>query len=155
MTSFISRLQKQARGFPTIGLLALAVSSAASAATTSLNQSWDFYRDDARSTDTVDKVAPGAWTKVNLPHTARLEAKIPVNSWQGSAYYKKTFDAKVAPGEQAVLRFEGAMNVADVWVNGKHLGTHLGGYLPFSYDCLLYTSPSPRDLSTSRMPSSA
>ena len=25
----------------------------------------------------------------------------------------------------------------------------------FSYDCLLYTSPSPRDLSTSRMPSSA
>ena len=23
------------------------------------------------------------------------------------------------------------------------------------YDCLLYTSPSPRDLSTSRMPSSA
>ena len=25
----------------------------------------------------------------------------------------------------------------------------------FSYTCLLYTSPSPRDLSTSRMPSSA
>ena len=24
-----------------------------------------------------------------------------------------------------------------------------------NYDCLLYTSPSPRDLSTSRMPSSA
>ena len=30
------------------------------------------------------------------------------------------------------------------------------GFGPFeSYDCLLYTSPSPRDLSTSRMPSSA
>ena len=27
-------------------------------------------------------------------------------------------------------------------------------YAP-NYDCLLYTSPSPRDLSTSRMPSSA
>ena len=26
---------------------------------------------------------------------------------------------------------------------------------PMSYNCLLYTSPSPRDLSTSRMPSSA
>jgi len=26
---------------------------------------------------------------------------------------------------------------------------------PYSKDCLLYTSPSPRDLSTSRMPSSA
>jgi beta-galactosidase len=134
MTSFISRLQKQARGFPAIGLLALAAGSAASAATTSLNQSWDFYRDDAKRADSVDKVPAGGWTKVNLPHTARVEAKLPVDSWQGSAYYKKTFDAKVAPGEQAVLRFEGAMNVADVWVNGKHLGTHLGGYLPFSYD---------------------
>ena len=27
--------------------------------------------------------------------------------------------------------------------------------IPLSWDCLLYTSPSPRDLSTSRMPSSA
>ena len=30
----------------------------------------------------------------------------------------------------------------------------MGGWLP-PYGCLLYTSPSPRDLSTSRMPSSA
>ena len=29
------------------------------------------------------------------------------------------------------------------------------GYKVGIYDCLLYTSPSPRDLSTSRMPSSA
>ena len=28
-------------------------------------------------------------------------------------------------------------------------------WLGLSWDCLLYTSPSPRDLSTSRMPSSA
>ena len=28
-------------------------------------------------------------------------------------------------------------------------------YMPVPQDCLLYTSPSPRDLSTSRMPSSA
>ena len=27
--------------------------------------------------------------------------------------------------------------------------------IPSVYNCLLYTSPSPRDLSTSRMPSSA
>ena len=28
-------------------------------------------------------------------------------------------------------------------------------FLDYTYACLLYTSPSPRDLSTSRMPSSA
>lgn len=136
MSSFTLRLTKQ---FPTIGLMALAValassSSAALAGTTSLNQSWDFHRDDSKSVASVDQVPAAGWTRVNLPHTARLEAKVPVNAWQGTAYYKKTFDARVAPGEQAVLRFEGAMNVADVWVNGHHLGQHLGGYLPFSYD---------------------
>ena len=31
----------------------------------------------------------------------------------------------------------------------------LGFYFPSNSTCLLYTSPSPRDLSTSRMPSSA
>ena len=39
--------------------------------------------------------------------------------------------------------------------------THFSSFYPlsvkkgFAYGCLLYTSPSPRDLSTSRMPSSA
>ena len=34
-------------------------------------------------------------------------------------------------------------------------GTEDGGFAIKPYTCLLYTSPSPRDLSTSRMPSSA
>ena len=37
-----------------------------------------------------------------------------------------------------------------------HTAAEFGSLTPFLlYDCLLYTSPSPRDLSTSRMPSSA
>ena len=36
---------------------------------------------------------------------------------------------------------------------GINFRTNIGGYM--SYNCLLYTSPSPRDLSTARMPSSA
>ena len=39
----------------------------------------------------------------------------------------------------------------------SHLGTRRGGMAVYDKQkgCLLYTSPSPRDLSTSRMPSSA
>ena len=35
------------------------------------------------------------------------------------------------------------------------INTTIFAQLPFDHPCLLYTSPSPRDLSTSRMPSSA
>ena len=38
---------------------------------------------------------------------------------------------------------------------GLLLLVRLGIYIPMPGICLLYTSPSPRDLSTSRMPSSA
>ena len=39
--------------------------------------------------------------------------------------------------------------------NPKEIGLEIGNILEELSFCLLYTSPSPRDLSTSRMPSSA
>ena len=42
------------------------------------------------------------------------------------------------------------------WINQVHLDAWKKGIKTLYYmSCLLYTSPSPRDLSTSRMPSSA
>ena len=48
-------------------------------------------------------------------------------------------------------------NISDCRNLEKSKPTHIIDYHPYNrpYICLLYTSPSPRDLSTSRMPSSA
>ncbi len=115
-------------------LLALALSAPALAAELNLNASWQFYRDEGGQVASVDKVPDGAWTRVDLPHAARLEPRVPTAPWQGTVFYKKRLDVKLQPGERAILRFEGVMNVADVWLNGRHLGQHLGGYLPFALD---------------------
>ena len=40
-------------------------------------------------------------------------------------------------------------------INGRNTASGVAGLDASSKICLLYTSPSPRDLSTSRMPSSA
>ena len=54
-------------------------------------------------------------------------------------------------------RFE---NIAQVWLGGRnpdgsYFGDHYKWRVMRSNGCLLYTSPSPRDVEESRMPSSA
>ena len=55
------------------------------------------------------------------------------------------------------LQIEIADNVATVTINRPEVlnGLHPEAHAEMEKVCLLYTSPSPRDLSTSRMPSSA
>ena len=64
--------------------------------------------------------------------------------------------AKSAPGDAKILVVDddGENWMSGPWIEASHVATALndGGY---SYDCLLYTSPSPRDGLLSRMPSSA
>lgn len=75
------------------------------------------------------------WEGVRLPHTPYVEPLTVLHQWQGICYYKKNLT--VSPREASGrlwLEFEGAMHLADVWVNGKHLMQHAGGYTPFVVD---------------------
>ena len=99
----------------------------------------------------------------------RYEVAIVGSGFSGltSAHYLKE------KGIEDICIFEKNSSLGGVWSHGG-VGSYPGAacdvqsytYLPFLDDtgfipskryvsCLLYTSPSPRDLSTSRMPSSA
>ncbi len=53
----------------------------------------------------------------------------------GTAWYRTTFDVKPAsPGERLHLRFEGANYATTVWLNGRMVGQHEGGFDPFEFD---------------------
>lgn len=77
----------------------------------------------------------GKWEEIRLPHTPHIEELTVLHQWQGVCYYKKTLKAPLEWDDKTLwLEFQGAMHLADVWVNGKHLIQHAGGYLPFVID---------------------
>jgi len=108
------------------------------------NQGWRFYREDAGlprvavpPDNQLSVVKDGEWERVNLPHTVRLEPRNASGgrNFQGTCWYSKHFPADPAWKERVVyLTFQGAMQVADVWLNGQHLHTNYCGYIPFTLD---------------------
>ncbi len=99
------------------------------------NDAWEFQIDSSGLASPEyfeNKPDNNAWEEVSLPHSAHLEPLVVNQQWQGNCWYRKTFSHKKNwSGKILFLRFEGAMNVAEVWVNGKKKIKHLGGYLPF------------------------
>ena len=72
-----------------------------------------------------------SWEEVRLPHTWALSDPRP----HSHAWYRTRF---VLPwresGQRIYLQFEGVATIADVYVNGHHLGQHRGAFTRFTYD---------------------
>lgn len=100
------------------------------------NNNWHFkIVEDSAADQDVLQSEYSSWQKVNIPHTPKIEPRIVNNQFQGISWYKKEFF--VTPeleGKKLFIEFEGAMNIAEVWVNGQKMITHHGGYLPFVID---------------------
>lgn len=57
--------------------------------------------------------------------------------YEGTVWYKRSFDYEVpsVDGGENVYLYFGAVNYkAEVYLNGKKLGTHVGGFTPFQYE---------------------
>ncbi|HET6994912.1 MAG TPA: glycoside hydrolase family 2 TIM barrel-domain containing protein, partial [Chitinophagaceae bacterium] len=74
------------------------------------------------------------WQPVTIPHTWNLQDvmdDIP-GYYRGVGVYKrKLFIDKKLQGKQLYLFFEGVNQVAEVYINGKKAGKHIGGYSGF------------------------
>lgn len=91
------------------------------------NDDWRFIR-KSKPADT------DLWEKVTIPHTTNIEPLVVNDQWQGISWYKKTFYWHLSGNQKVMLRFEGVMQEAELWLNNKYLASHKGGYLPFLVD---------------------
>eukprot|EP00831_Metopus_contortus_P076726 TRINITY_DN70998_c0_g1_i1.p1 TRINITY_DN70998_c0_g1~~TRINITY_DN70998_c0_g1_i1.p1 ORF type:complete len:115 (+),score=24.43 TRINITY_DN70998_c0_g1_i1:64-408(+) len=102
-----------------------------------------------RTTQGVSSAASDVYKRqfLHLPFSSRAVDDDPAMEKYYSAnalYNKKLYKLAVDEYKNFMIHYPN---------HPKYLNAKLG--VGLSYYCLLYTSPSPRDLSTSRMPSSA
>ncbi len=83
------------------------------------------------------QVQKGSGQRVELPHTWNaIDALSGKPDYKrGIGNYTKTFFVPDAwRNRRLFVRFEGANTIADVFINGRHLGQHRGGYEAFIFE---------------------
>ncbi len=97
------------------------------------NSKWAF----TKQADCVPESLPDNWVWVNLPHTWNdIDGQDGGNDYyRGTCYYAKSFDKLDLPeADRYYLEINGANSSADVYVNGKKLAHHDGGYSTWRVD---------------------
>jgi len=122
----------------------VSVVSCAEGAKLNFNADWKFTRSDPQ-----DAAKPAfddsGWSAVSLPHTYNDvdtfdDWSTPghvgeMKQWAGRTWYRKTFEASPAwLGRRVFIEFEAVRQVAEVYCNGKLLGTSKTGFIPFGFD---------------------
>lgn len=108
----------------------------------SINTNWKFYKGDIPGFPSTDS-GNVTWEDVSVPHswnTTDVTDDTP-GYYRGAGWYVKTlFIPSSWKDKDIYLYFEGASQVADVYINGKKAGSHTGGYTAFSIPVSKYIS---------------
>ncbi|MBD0294293.1 MAG: beta galactosidase jelly roll domain-containing protein, partial [Flavisolibacter sp.] len=112
-------------------LIALSGLQAQERVSSTINSNWLFFKGD-----TAKKSSGNNWETVSLPHTWNVQDVMDDEPgyYRGDGWYKKTIYIPADWKEKDVyLFFEGAGQVAEVFVNGRPVGRHIGSYTAFSF----------------------
>ena len=100
----------------------------------SFNPEWRFHLGDVKDAEKAD-FNDSEWEVVSTPHSVKLmpaEAS-GCRNYQGIAWYRKSFVLPKNTGNQNVeLHFEAIMGKQRIYIDGRLVKEHEGGYLPIT-----------------------
>lgn len=98
------------------------------------NREWRFTLGDsinAQNTTYNDN----SWSRVGLPHSFSIPYFMWKNVYNGYGWYRKQFEVPSSwNGKTVSIEFEGSFIETEVFVNGRFVGKHVGGYTGFNFD---------------------
>lgn len=94
----------------------------------SLNDNWMFFYASEHDSDNA--------RYVELPHTWNDDVAVADHDYRRTTarYLRELYIPAEWSGKRLFLRFGGVQSVADVFVNGRHVGEHRGGYTAFTLE---------------------
>lgn len=103
---------------------------------TCLNGTWEFEFDfgkTGKARDILNKEYYEHQIEVPFCPESRLSG-IGYRDFINACWYRRKFDVKNLGKDRLILNFEAVYHHSEVFVNGKSVGYHNGGYTPFSFD---------------------
>jgi beta-galactosidase len=102
---------------------------------------WKFHKGDVHSAESRTMTFGPEWKDVTVPHTWNAKDVLTDGPeyYQGVGWYRTAFELPCeGENKRTFIRFEGVCLIADVFVNGKYVGNHKGGYSAFCFEITLY-----------------
>ncbi|MGN6270984.1 MAG: glycoside hydrolase family 2 TIM barrel-domain containing protein [Sphingomonas sp.] len=121
---------------------------------------WHFHLGAAPAAASGAGFDDSAWQSVSLPHSwnrmgGTATRRADYQDFHGPGWYRLHFTTPAdAAGREAWLQFDAASIVADVWLNGQHLGRHSGAFARFRFDATQALSPKGDNLLVVRVDNS-
>ena len=100
------------------------------------NEGWRFRLGDVKGAEAT-AFNDDKWEVVCAPHIDRLEPSEASGgrNYQGVCWYRKHFTVpEDMTGKQVLVHFESIMGKQWIYVNGRLVKEHFGGYLPITID---------------------
>ncbi len=99
---------------------------------TSINNNWVFIKENI----SIDNAMTVQGEQINLPHTwNNLDGQDGIGVYvREKFWYRHELNLEINDNKRYFIQFEGVSCTANVYVNGTHVGGHIGGFSTFRFD---------------------